>query len=39
MATLKGSLSLLFILLITIVVCAPLYAMALLRLPLNGLRG
>ncbi len=36
MATLKGSLSLLFILLITIVVCVPLYAMALLRLPLSG---
>ncbi|MDE0064359.1 MAG: acetyltransferase [Gammaproteobacteria bacterium] len=36
MAWLKGSLSLLFILLITIVVCVPLYAMALLRLPLSG---
>ena len=36
MAWLKGSLSLLFILLITIVVCVPLYAMALLRLPLTG---
>ena len=36
MAWFKGSLSLLFILLITIVVCVPLYAMALLRLPLSG---
>lgn len=36
MGWLKGSLSILFILTITIVVCAPLFAMALLRLPLAG---
>ena len=36
MAWLKGSLSLCFMLLNTIVVCVPLYAMALLRLPLAG---
>ncbi len=36
MAWLKGSLSVCFILLNTIAVCVPLYAMALLRLPLAG---
>ena len=36
MAWLKGSLSLLFILLCTIVVCVPLYAMAAVRVPLSG---
>ena len=36
MAWLKGSLSLLFMLANTIVVCAPLFALALVRLPLTG---